>query len=100
MNQNEESQDKNSILPFFINPLTEDRGQTKFCQNVIANLFEKGNSPCTTEFPEVKIKRQNIDHYLKGICNITKQYGIYTIEIKSPSTFHGRYLLQTDDVDI
>ena len=42
------------------------------------------------------IKRTN----LKGICNITKQYGIYTIEIKSPSTFHGRYLLQTDDVDI
>ena len=34
------------------------------------------------------------------MCNITQQYGIYTIEINSPSKFHGRYLLQTDDVDI
>ena len=71
-----------------------------FFQNSIANLFEKGISPCTAEFPEIKIKRQIFDHYLKGICNITQQYGIYTIEIKSPSTFHGRYLLLTDDIDI
>ena len=77
-----------------------DRGQTQFCRNLIANLFKKGISPCTAEFPEVKIKRQILYHYLKGICNITHQHGIYTIEIKSPSTFHGRYLLQTDDVDI
>ena len=27
-------------------------------------------------------------------------YGIYTIELQSPSKFHGIYLLQTDDVDI
>ena len=68
--------------------------------NIIAILIEKGVSPCTAEFPEVKIKRQIIDHCLKGICNITQQYGIYTIEINSPSKFHGRYLLQIDDVDI
>ena len=37
---------------------------------------------------------------LKGICNLTQQYGIYTIEIYSPSKFYGRYLLQPDDVDI
>ena len=67
---------------------------------MIANLFEKGISPCTAEFPEVEIERQIIDHYLKGICNNTQQYGIYTIEIKSPRKFHGRYVLQTDDVDI
>ena len=58
-------------------------------------LFKRGDGPCTIEFREVKIKRQLIDHYLKGKCNITQQYGIYTIEINSPNTFHGRYLLQT-----
>ena len=100
MSQNEESEDENSLLPFLINSLTDDRRQTQFCQNLIANLFEKGNCPSTTKFPEVKIKRQIINHYLKGICNITQQYGTYTKEITSPSKFRGRYLLQTDDVDI
>ena len=100
MSQIEESKDENSILPFLINSLTDDRGQTQLCQNLIANLFEKGISLCTAEFPEVNIKRQIIDHYLKGICNITQPYGIYNIELKSPSKFHGRYLLQTDDVDL
>ena len=101
MSQNEDNgEDQSSILPFLINSLTNSRGQTQFCQNLIANLFEKGVSPCTAEVPEVKIKRQIIDHYLKGICNLTQQYGIYSIETHSPSKFHGRYLLQTDDVDI
>ena len=40
MSQNEESQDENSILPFLTNSLTEDTGQTQFCQNLIENLFE------------------------------------------------------------
>ena len=100
MSQNEESEDENSISSFIIASLTDDRGQTKFCQTLIANLFERGISPCKAEFPEVKIKRQIIDHYLKGICNLTQQYGIYTIEIQSPSNLHGKYLIQTDDVDI
>ena len=56
MIQNEESEDENSILPFIITSLTDDKGQTKFCQNLIATLFERGVSPCTAEFPEVKIK--------------------------------------------
>ena len=99
MSQNEESEDEKSILPFLISSLTDDRGQKHFFQNLIANLFEKGTSPCTAEFPEVKIKRQIIDHHLKGICKLTQQKGIYTIETHSPSKFHGRYLLQTDDVD-
>ena len=60
MSQNEESEDENSILAFLINSLTDDRGQTQFCQNLIANLFEKGISPCTAELPEVKIKSQII----------------------------------------
>ena len=44
MIRNEENRE-NSILPFFINPLAEDRGQVQFCRNLIANLFEKGDSP-------------------------------------------------------
>ena len=100
MSQNEESEDANSISPFIITSLTDDSGQTQFCQNLIAKLFERGISPCKAEFPEEKNKRQIIDHYLKGICNLTQQYGIYTIEIQSPSKFHGKYLIQTDDVDI
>ena len=52
------------------------------------------------KFPDVKIKRQLLDHYLKGKCSLKLQYGIYTIEIKSPNAFHDRYLIQTDDVDI
>ena len=52
------------------------------------------------DVPEVKIKRQLLDNYLKGICNLKKQYGIYTIGISSTNGFHGRYLIQTDDVDI
>ena len=91
MIQSEESQDENSVFPFLINSLTDYRRQIQFCQNLIANLFERGNSPRTTEFPDVKIKRQILDHYLEGICNIAQQYGIFTIEISSPSKFHGKY---------
>ena len=100
MSTNEESEDENSILSFIITSLTDDRGQTKFCQNLIAKLFEKGISPSRAEFAEVKIKRQIVDHYLKEVCTPSQQYGIYTIELQSPRTFHGKYLLQTDDVDI
>ena len=57
MSQNEESEDENSILPFLINSLTDDKGQIQFCQNLIANLFEKGNSPCTTKFSEKSIDK-------------------------------------------
>ena len=72
MSQNAEIEDENSILPLLINSLTDDRGQTPFCQNLIANLFEKETSPCTAKFPEVKIKKQIIYRYLKGKCNITQ----------------------------
>ena len=99
MNQSEESQDENSVFPCLINSLTDDRGQLHFCQILIANLFERANSPFKTEFPEIKIKRQIIDHYLKGICNIQQKYGIYYLEISSPSKFHGKYTIQTDNVD-
>ena len=61
-----EDNPENSVLPFLISPLVEPRGQIDFCQNLIANLFKKGESPCTKEFPDVKIKRKLLDHYLKG----------------------------------
>ena len=56
-------------------------------------------SPCKSEFPDIKISRQIIEHYLKDICNLTQQYGIYTIEISTPRTLHGKYVIQTDDID-
>ena len=70
MIRNEENHNENSIFLFLKNPLAETRGQVQFCLNLTANLFEKGDSPCTKKLPEVKIKRQ-LDHYLKGICNLT-----------------------------
>ena len=95
-----ESNLEDSVLSFLINPLTDARRQVKFCQKLIENLFEKGESPCTREFPEIKTKRQLLDHYLKGICSLTSQNGIHTIKIKSPNAFQDRYLIQTNDVDI
>ena len=100
MSQSDESPDKDSVFPFIINSLTEDRGQIQFCHNLIANIFEQGISPCKAEFPKFKIKRQIVDHYIKRICNLTQQNRIYTIELSTASKFHGKYVIQTDDVDI
>ena len=91
---------ESSVLPFLISPLTEPRGQIEFYQNLIANSFEKGESPCSREFPDVKIKRHLLDHYLKVICSLTSQHGIYTIEIRSSNAFQDRYSIQTGDVDV
>ena len=41
-------------LPFLKHPTAEAREQVQFCQNLIINLIEKGDSPCTKEFPDVK----------------------------------------------
>ena len=79
MSRSDESPDKNSVFPFLINSLIDDRVQVQFCNNLIANLFKRGISPCKAEFPEIKIKRKIIDLYLKGICSLTEQYGINTI---------------------
>ena len=68
----DESPDKNSVFPFNINSINEDRGQRQFCTNLSANVFEQGISPCKAKFPEVKIKRQIIDNSLKGICSSLK----------------------------
>ena len=95
----EESPDDDDIFPFIVDATT-DRGQHIFCKNLLLNLFEPGISPCQTEFPDVKIKRQIIDHYLKDICNLTQQYGIYSIEFSSPNQNHSKYVIQTDDLDL
>ena len=95
----EESPDDDDIFPFIVDATT-DRGQHIFCKNLLLNLFEPGISPCKTEFPDVKIKRQIIDHYLKDICNLTQQYGIYSIEFSSPNQNHSKYVIQTDDLDL
>ena len=96
----DKSPEDDSVFPFIIISLTEDRGQTQFCHNLIANILEQGISPSKAEFPEMKIKRQIVDHDKKGICNLTQQYGIYTIELSTTRNFHGKYVIQTDDVDI
>ena len=53
-----------------------------------------------SRIPDVKFKRQIIEHYLKDICNLTQQYGIYTIEFSTPRTAHGKYVIQTDVIDL
>ena len=39
-------------------------------------MFKKGSSPCKQEFSEIRLKRQILDHYLKGICNITNDIDV------------------------
>ena len=97
--QSDESPDEEAVFPFLIDSLN-DRGQTRFCKNLLVNLFEPRISPCKAKFPDVKIKRQIIEHYLKDICNLTQQYGIYTIEFSTPRTAHGKYVIQTDEIDL
>ena len=63
-------------------------------------MFEPGINPCKQEFPDVKIKRQITEHPLKDICNLTQQYGIYTIELSTPNTAHRKYVIQTDDIEL
>ena len=90
---------KMQFFLFVINSLS-DRGQTRFCKNLLVNLFEPGISPCKSEFPDIKIKRQIIEHYLKDICTLTQQNGVYTREISTPRTIHGKYVIQSDDIDL
>ena len=52
----DESPDEDSGFTFIIISLTENRGQIQFCHNLIANIFEQGNSLCKAEFPEKKSK--------------------------------------------
>ena len=96
--ESDESPDEETVFPFIIKSLN-DRGQTRFCKNLPRNLFEPGTSPCETEFQDVKIKTQTKELYLKEICNLTQQYGTYTIEISTPRPY-SKYIIQTDDIDL
>ena len=87
-----------SHLSSFNSLTTEDT--QNFCHKLITKIFEQGSSPCKAEFPEIKIKRQIVDQYIKGICNLTQKYGNYTIEFSTTRNFPGKYVIQTDDVDI
>ena len=46
--QSDESRDEETVFPFLID-LLDDRGQTRFCKNLLVNLFEPGISPCKAE---------------------------------------------------
>ena len=37
---------------------------------------------------------------MKDICNLTQQYGIYTIEFSTPNTNHRKYVFQTDYLEL
>ena len=97
--QSDESPDEEAAFPSLIDSL-DDREQTRFCKNLFVNLHEPGISQCKAEFSDVKIKRQIIEHYLKDICNLTQQYGIYTIEFSTPNTAHRKYVIQTDNIEL
>ena len=97
--QSDKSPDEEAVFPFIINS-PSDRGQTRFCKKLIVKLFEPGISPCKAEFPDIKPKRQIIEQYLKDICSLTQQYGIYTIEFSTQRTIHVKYVIQTDDIDL
>ena len=97
--QSDNSPDDEEVYPFLIDS-PDDRGQHDFCKNLLVNLFEPAISPCKAEFPDVKIKRQIIEHYLKDIFNLTQQYGIYTREFSTPNTNHRKYVIQTDGIEL
>ena len=84
-------------LSSFHSLTTEDKHNFVITKSQIK--FEQGISPCKAEFPEIKIKRQIVDHYIKGICNLTQQCGTYIIELSKTRNFHGKYVIQTDEVD-
>ena len=97
--QSDDSPDDDDIYPFLVDT-PDNRRQHDFCKNLLLNLFEPGISPCKTKFPDVKIKRQIIEHYLKDICILTQQYEIYTIEFSTPNPNHRKYVIQTDNLDL
>ena len=74
--QSDESPDDEAVFPFLIDSL-DDRGQHDFCKNLLVNLFEPGISPCKAEFPDVKIKRQIIEHYLKYMQSNTTIWNLH-----------------------
>ena len=48
--------------------------------------------------PRYKIQKTNYRTLVEKICNLTQQYGIYTIAISTPRTSHNKHVIQTDDI--
>ena len=95
-----ENFDDDSIRFFVIHPQSDRAlGQMHCCHNSIASFFEKRNSPFKQEIPEIKTKKQTLDHYIKSICIITSYYGIFTIKKVPPQPNQTTHQIQTDDID-
>ena len=58
------------------------------------------NLDTTQGFSDVKLKRQTLDHYIKGICFITPYNGILTIENLRSQPDQTPYQLQTEDIEV
>ena len=92
--------DDNSMLPFFKKPQNDPaRGHAQFCYILIVNLFIYLKREIAHENKKFLIS-EILNHYLKGMCNITSYYGIFTVEIVSPKPNHATHQIQTDDIDI
>ena len=91
-----------SILLFIINPKNDwSRGPVLFCFNLLVICFQKRNTPCKKEFPEVKIRRQVLDHYLARKSNIASHYDILIIENVPPrSTNQPPHRIKTGDIEL
>ena len=62
-------------------------------------MFEPGISPCKSEFPDIKIKRQIIEYYFKNICNLTQQNEFTPYNSAHQEHFMVKFVIQTDDID-
>ena len=99
--QYDENFGNNSLLTLFVHTQSDvARGQVHRCHKLIVNLFKKGSSPCKQEFFEIGIKRQILDHYLKGIIKTTSYYGLFTNEILPPKSNQKIHQIQTNDIDV
>ena len=77
------------------------REQVQFCHNLIAKLFEKGNShACKQAFFEIRRIRKILDHCIKSVCDITSYSGRFSIEIMPSQPKQTTHQTQTDDIEI
>ena len=97
-----------SISPIRPNLTTPKNTNTSLAQVTLQSTVKPSVAPKYSHMDyqtyrpmtDVKIKRQIIEHSLKNICNLTQQYGIYTIEFSTPNTAHRKYIIQTDDIEL
>ena len=86
------------ILSFLL-PLIHKASSLEDKFNFATIYFKKEVVHANQNFPEVKIKRPILDHYLSGISSITSYYSIITIEILTPHPSNQPpHRMQTDDI--